>query len=268
MLPTSLINKKSEYLLAIRIFLYLCNPLNHELSMQVPFIIIAALLPAALLWWYIWKQDSKKEPTSLLVKAVFFGVLICFPAALVEMGIGSMFFDMEKGPQTLFDTTATAFFCAAIPEEGLKLLVLWLILRRNPYFDEHFDGIVYAVSVGLGFAGIENLFYLIGNMDNWVGVALVRSLMSVPGHYAFAVLMGYYYSIYHFVDRSPRIAVCVIGAPVLAHGIYDALLMTTSVNVEVGAVCVMVLLYLLVKLHKYVQKRVVEQVERDRTSSI
>ena len=234
--------------------------------MQVPFIIIAALLPAALLWLYIWKQDSKKEPTSWLIKAVAYGVLICLPAALVELGIAAAFFNTVTGPQTLIDSTAMAFFCAAIPEECLKLIALWLILRKNPYFDEHFDGIVYAVSVGLGFAGIENLLYLIGNMENWMSVALVRSLMSVPGHYAFAVLMGYYYSIYHFVDRSPRIAACVIGVPVLAHGIFDALLMTTSINPALGGFCVMVLIYLLVKLHKYVQKRVVEQVEKDRAA--
>lgn len=232
--------------------------------MQVPFIIIAALLPAALLWWYIWKQDAKKEPMAWLVRAVVYGVLICLPAAVVEMGIASVLFGTDQGPQTLVDTTAVAFFCAAIPEESLKLLALWFILRRNPYFDEHFDGIVYAVSVGLGFAGIENLLYLIGNIDNWQSVALFRALMAVPGHYAFAVLMGYYYSIYHFVDRSPRVAALVIGAPVLAHGLYDALLMTTTVNVGVGALCVIVLLFLLVKLHKYVQKRVVEQVKRDR----
>lgn len=37
------------------------------------------------------------------------------------------------------------------------------------------------------------------------------------GHYAFAVLMGYYYSVYHFVNRSPKVAICVLLAPVLTH---------------------------------------------------
>lgn len=38
--------------------------------------------------------------------------------------------------------------------------MLWLLLRNNPYFDEHFDGIVYAVCIGMGFAAIENVLYL------------------------------------------------------------------------------------------------------------
>lgn len=233
--------------------------------MDILLIFIAALLPAALLWFYIWKQDAKKEPTSWLVRAVLYGVAICLPVALLEMALSSLLFDPETGPQTIFGTTVEAFLCAAIPEECFKLLALWLILRNNPFFDEHYDGIVYAVSVGLGFAGIENLLYLFGYYnENWVSVAFVRSLMAVPGHYAFAVIMGYYYSVYHFVDRSPRVAACVIGLPVLAHGIYDALLLTSQVDVAFGGTCVIIVIFLLVKLHKYVQKRVLEQIEKDR----
>lgn len=42
------------------------------------------------------------------------------------------------------ETVADAFLLAAIPEEFAKLFMLWLLLRKNPFFDERFDGIVYA----------------------------------------------------------------------------------------------------------------------------
>ena len=42
--------------------------------MSIVVIFIAALLPAILLWLYVWKKDKKKEPTSWLIKAVV-GVL-------------------------------------------------------------------------------------------------------------------------------------------------------------------------------------------------
>ena len=199
------------------------------------------------------------------MRAVLYGVLICLPVALLEMAISSLLFGPGNSPQTIFGTTVEAFLCAAIPEECFKLLALWLILRHNPFYDEHYDGIVYAVSVGLGFAGIENLLYLFGYYsENWVSVAFVRSLMAVPGHYAFAVIMGYYYSVYHFVNRSPQVAACIIGIPILAHGVYDALLLTSQVDLALGSTCVIIVIFLLVKLHKYVQRRVVEQIERDR----
>ena len=53
-----------------------------------------------------------------------------------------------------------------IPEEIAKLFMLWLLLRKNSYFDEHLDGIVYAVCISLDFAGIENVSYMLSDMDN------------------------------------------------------------------------------------------------------
>jgi RsiW-degrading membrane proteinase PrsW (M82 family) len=140
------------------------------------------------------------------------------------------------------------------------------LLRKNPYFDEHFDGIVYAVCVGLGFAAIENVFYVFDNSDDWLSVAVMRSLLAVPGHYAYAVLMGYYYSVYYFVDRSPRTAVCILAVPVIAHGIYDAIAMSGMVNEYVGGLSSFVLVYFCVKMHKFAKKKIVAQIEKDRNS--
>lgn len=231
--------------------------------MEFIIIIIVALLPAILLWGYIWKKDQKKEPTKLLAKATGYGVLICFPIALVEIIISTILFGPDGQPNTLIGTTANAFLVAAIPEETFKLLALWLILRKNPFFDEHFDGIVYAVCVGLGFAGFENILYLFQNIENWMSVAFFRSLMAVPGHYAFAILMGYYYSKYHFVDHSRRTAAMIIVAPVLAHGIYDALLMTSMVNLVLGGFCFVITVILVCRLHIYARKKVLSMVDTD-----
>lgn len=232
--------------------------------MKTILILTVALLPAIALLYYIWKKDTQKEPTSWLVKAVVWGAGICIPVAIIEIGIQAALFG-DGTPSTLLDTTMMAFFVAALPEEACKLLVLWILLRKNPYFDEHFDGIVYAVCVGLGFAALENVLYVFSQED-WVSTAIVRALLAVPGHYAYAVLMGYYYSVYHFVDRSPKVAVCMLLVPVIAHGIYDALAMSGMVNQYVGVICFFVLIYFCVKMHKVAQKKIVAQIERDRNS--
>ena len=227
-------------------------------------IIIAALFPAILLWVYVWQQDKQKEPTYWLVKAVLYGFAIAFPVSLLEYAINATFFGVNGGPTTLFGTTFDAFFVAALPEESFKLLALWLILRKNPFYDEHFDGIVYAVSIGLGFAAIENILYLFDNLENWRSVALTRAFLAVPGHYAFAVLMGYYYSLYHFTDRSPRTRILILLIPVLAHGIYDALALSGMVNPYVGGIGFIVLIFFCVKMHKFAQKKIVAQIQRDK----
>lgn len=231
--------------------------------MNILIILAAALLPAILLWLYIWRQDLQPEPTGWLVKATLYGVGICVPVVILEMAVESVLF-AGGGPKSLLGTTVQAFFVAALPEESFKLLALWLVLRHNPYFDEHFDGIVYAVCVGLGFAALENVSYVAAQGDAWMGVAISRALLAVPGHYAFAVLMGYYYSVYHFVDRSQRTAAYILLVPVLAHGVYDALALSGTVNPYVGGLSLVVLIYFCIRMHKFARKKMLAQIKRDK----
>ena len=217
--------------------------------------ILAALLPVIVLGAYIYFRDPVKEPISWLLRALIGGIIICIPTAFVEAGISHVLF-WQGFPSTLLGTTAQAFFVAAVPEEAAKLLILWLVLRRNPYFDEHFDGIVYAVCVGLGFAAIENVAYVLQSGEGWLTVAAMRALLAVPGHYAFAIIMGYCYSIYHFVERTPKNAAKMLIMPVMAHGVYDALAMSGSVDPIAGGICFFVLIFFCIKLQKAAQKRV------------
>jgi RsiW-degrading membrane proteinase PrsW (M82 family) len=231
--------------------------------MNIIIILIAALLPAILLWIYIWRKDPQKEPLSRLVIATILGVVICIPISVIELGIDAIMFGVDGEPTSLAGTTAMAFLSAALPEEAIKLLALWLVLRKNRYYDEHFDGIVYAVCIGLGFAAIENIVYVFSE-EEWVAVAISRALLAVPGHYAFAILMGYYYSIYHFVDHSPQAAARVLLIPVLFHGVYDAIAMSGTVNPVLGGISFFVLVYFCIKMHKLAKAKIVEQIKRDR----
>ena len=231
-------------------------------------IIAVAVLPAILLWLFTCKHDANPEPMSQMVKAFLLGALICFPVSFVEQGISGLLFGANGSPTTLIGSTIEAFLVAALPEEGFKLLILWLILRHNPYFDEHFDGIVYAVCVGLGFATLENLGYVLGNMDAWLQVAFSRALLAVPGHYAFAVFMGYYYSQYHFVEKSAKNLLSMFFVPFFAHGCYDAFALTGSVEPVLGGISFIVLVYFCIKLHRNARQKMIAQVELDRRDNM
>ena len=227
-------------------------------------LIAAAILPAILLWLYTCKKDAQPEPMSQMLKAFLYGALICIPVAFVENYISGMLFAPEGSPSTLIGSTVEAFLVAAVPEEGFKLLALWLILKNNPFFDEHYDGIVYAVCVGLGFAAIENVGYVLMHADAWLSVAVTRALLAVPGHYAFAVFMGYYYSLYHFGQKSTRNLLSIFFIPVLAHGCYDAFALTGTVEPVLGGISFIVLVYFCIKMHKNARQKILAQVERDR----
>jgi len=227
-------------------------------------ILIAGLFPAVLLLIYIFRKDPQPEPASQLRKAVLMGVLICVPIIIVESVVAGVLFGGVTEPTSVLGAAVDAFCVAAIPEEGFKLLALWIVLRRNPYFDEHFDGIVYAVCVSLGFAAVENVSYLFAGGDDWRQVALMRAILAVPGHYAFGILMGYYYALYHFVDHSRLAAAKVLLVPVAAHGIYDTIAMSGQVNAYLGGISFIVLLYFCLRMHKFAQKKVVAHIKRDK----
>ena len=230
--------------------------------MQITLILISALTPVVVLLWYIYRKDKvQPEPTKWLLKAFGFGVLSMFLSFVFSVP-ACLLLGMEMNANTyssIREAFADAFVLAAIPEELAKLIMLWLLLRKNPHFDERFDGIVYAVCIGMGFAGIENVMYLAGGIEDgsWIGIGISRALFSIPGHFFFAVLMGYYYSLYHFgIDRSPKAKAMILVAPILAHGLFDGILFCMNVDEGLALICLFLFLYFFNKLRKKVKERI------------
>ena len=73
----------------------------------------------------------------------------------------------------------------SITEELLKFLVVFLIIYPNKNFDEPFDGIVYSVFVGMGFATAENLTFV---MQGFSSLALLRMVSAIPAQFVFSLL--------------------------------------------------------------------------------
>ncbi len=134
-----------------------------------------------------------------------------------------------------------AFVVAGFSEELFKFLALYFLIWKNPNFNEKFDGIVYAVFVSLGFAGVENVMYV---ASGGVSVALTRSLTAVPAHALFGITMGYYIGIAH-LDPQKRNAFLrkAFFVPFLLHGIYDFILLSEEALLLLFFVPFMVALY-------------------------
>lgn len=215
-------------------------------------VIFAAIAPVVVLLWQILKRDSANpEPPKMLMKAFLYGMIstaVTFVLLPFTEALGDLIVLNDTALSVAFKQ---AFFSAALPEEGAKLLMLWLLLRNNPYFDERFDGIVYAVCVGMGFAAVENVLYLFSNYDSWLSVGIVRALFAVPGHFFDAVIMGYYYSHYHFgTRRNPATKALILAAPVVAHGIYDGILFSYDIDDGVAVVALILFLIFFNRLKK------------------
>lgn len=220
------------------------------------YLVLAALAPVLLLLIYIYRKDSRQpEPLGWLLRAFLYGLGSVCVSLMITSSLQLTGFSLfgNDNPQSIGEAFGHAFVWAAIPEESAKLLMLWLLLRKNPYFDEYLDGIVYATCVGLGFAALENVMYVYNGLadGSWVATSISRALFAVPGHFLFAVLMGYYYSLYYYgLRRTALTKVLVWLAPVLAHGIYDGILFSMPTSEIFAAVGMMLFLVFFVRLRK------------------
>lgn len=235
--------------------------------MEIICLILAALLPALLLLYYIFRKDKlKPEPKSQLIKGFFWGVGAAVLVIIAMWGFVGVTQDDVLG--SLTGAVFQAFCYAAIPEELAKFLMLWLLVRSNKFFDEHIDGIVYAVCIGMGFAGAENILYLIENYDSWLSVGIARGLISVPGHFFFAVAMGYYLSLAQFGDKArKRTNLCLaIAVPILMHGIFDSILFSVSVVPSLGLILTICFFVCFRKVRFFASGKITELYNKDKES--
>ena len=228
-------------------------------------VIITALIPVVILGWWIYKKDSlRPEPLRMLYKAFLYGVGSTFVTLVITSFLamaGVKLYDLGS----FQGAVSTALFAAALPEECAKLLMLWLFLRNNPYYDEYLDGIVYAACVGLGFAGTENILYLLQS-DNWLGTGIMRGITAVPAHFAIACAMGYFYSKRHFGDRSRLTAVCVLAVPVIIHWVYDALAFSEGIFPALSVVINVLFVLLICLVYRNTMRRIstMQQLDQSR----
>jgi len=186
------------------------------------YLLLLALAPAIILMMYVYFRDKyEKEPIKLILKGILLGAIIIFPVGLIENYLTGFTTGMAKIPKAAFD----GFIVAGATEEAFKYFVVFILIWRNHNFNEKFDGIVYAVSVSLGFAAIENLFYVFS--ENSMQVGLLRAFTAVPGHTIFGIVMGFYLGMARFSNQGKgKWLLRAFTVPWLLHGMYDFMLMS------------------------------------------
>ena len=214
-------------------------------SLPILIMLLAAIVPAIFLLKKVYKYDRlEKEPTSLIVKLVFLGIISTACALLTET-IGSNILNNLFEANSLAYNLIMYFIVVALSEEGFKYLILKRATWKNPNFNCTFDAVVYAVSVSLGFALWENIQYV---FSYGLTTALVRAVTAVPGHASFGVLMGACYGAAKRcesrgeLDRSKRFMRSGLILPVLAHGFYD---FCASMGGYIGSIAFLVVILVL-----------------------
>lgn len=184
-------------------------------------LLLLALAPVLTILIYIYFRDKyEKEPIWLLIKGFIAGVIIFIPCVFIEILTSAIYTSSEPYSSAAWD----GFMVAGLTEELLKFLCVLLLFWRNKNFNEKFDGIVYAVFVSLGFAALENIFYI---FDEGITVGILRAFTAVPAHALFGIIMGFYIGLAKFdgTNTGGMLWKAFLFAWFF-HGVYDFLLMT------------------------------------------
>ena len=188
------------------------------------FLSLAALLPAVILFVRVYQLDRiEKEPRRLLGILIAGGAAAALPAAAVQMLAAHALAGRLERDSAVF-LLIKNFLVVACSEELCKIVPVRLAAWKHPAFDYRFDAVVYAVSSALGFAAVENILYVLqGNFRT----AVSRAVLSVPGHFFFAVAMGLLLSRAKQAEKQGngrrRTVLCAlaVAVPVLLHGFWD-----------------------------------------------
>jgi RsiW-degrading membrane proteinase PrsW (M82 family) len=188
--------------------------------------IAIALAPGIAICLFIFYKDIyNREPKLNLIISFFLGCIAIFPAVLFEQGFGFT----NNG--TVAGVAVFSYAIVAFSEEFSKFLGIRLYSYNKKSFDEPLDGIVYCVMVGMGFATLENLMYVLkyAEMGQGLQVGIKRMFLSVPAHATFAVVMGYFVGKAKFDAKNSfwLMLAGLLGA-VFFHGTFDFFLFVSS----------------------------------------
>ena len=185
-------------------------------------LLLVTILPSILIIMFFVYSDKFKEPRGEIIKVFFYGILITIPAYFLNTYIGDFFYANTRVSENLI----SSFLTAAPVEEGLKLSVLYYFVYKMKDFNEPMDGIVYGVTVSLGFATYENYDYVF-RLSEEFGVdpyqmAVWRSYSAIPMHGLMGCIMGFYFGLYAFTAKKKYLVLCLL-IPFIIHGLYNFL---------------------------------------------
>jgi RsiW-degrading membrane proteinase PrsW (M82 family) len=186
-----------------------------------PLTLVAISFAPGIFWlWYFARRAAyRPSPRRLIATTFVLGMAAAIPAALIE---AALLPDDLFGRPVSTGLVLSLFLVVGPVEEAAKFLSVRLYGYRSPYFDEPMDGLVLAAAASLGFASLENLFYV---FQEGPGVILSRAPISTLAHVILGGMWGLALGLSKHSTPSGTLTVVVgLATAALLHGAFDAAL--------------------------------------------
>lgn len=158
--------------------------------------LLAGILPSLIWLWFWIREDSHPEPRWLIIVTFLGGFLAVIASIFAERYVAGFNFN-----------TSLQYTLWAGVEEVFKFITVAVIALNSDFNDEPIDAMVYCVVGALGFAALENAFFLFqpimggaiaesivtGNM-RFIGATLVHIVSSASVGFALGYVFykGYF----------------------------------------------------------------------------
>lgn len=194
-----------------------------------PQLITIALSPAIAMVWFFYARQAYRPERKGLITALFVLGMLSGGLALMLNHMVERYTGLWAGAPDPLHRTLFWVLGIGLNEEFAKMVMLLLVLYPRRDFTTPYQGLLGGATVALGFAAIENVFYL---ERYGTATLLIRSVLTVPAHAFFTAPLGVALG---FSKRAESVAgkyLWLLGGlafAVAGHGVYDVWLSLDSV---------------------------------------
>mgnify|MGYP001426530523 CR=1 FL=1 len=221
--------------------------------------VFAAILPALVIIFYVYKQDLFPEPKNIVFKTFIFGCSIIIFLNLILTDVDNFAKNYFSGETfNFFDS----FIRAAFLEEISKMTILIFFCTRKDEFDEPMDGLVYGTAASLGFAAYENINYVLYFYNEpSFEIATIRAYTAVPMHALCGIMMGFLITQSIFEKKHNYLnLVLALLIPVSIHGLYNFSLSSSIVSSKIAYIILIIFIVRSVILFKNLKKKQLQSI--------
>lgn len=232
------------------------SSLNNVLLMSTGYLLLLALLPGIAIAAFIYLRDIREpEPYGLLLLTALYGAVGFFIARGISYLLHSFVHVGAEGIELV-----SAFVFMGLVIEGVKFLLMRGIIFYYKNFNQPFDGIVYAIMLGMGYATTENVLYV---LNIGADVSMLRMWTTVPANAVFAVIMGFFLGEAKlFPNKVLMYSLLALLLAVIAHGFYNYFVQLENIPaLRIQAIVSLVLIVVLVQFAYRQRKSAVIKVE-------
>jgi len=151
-------------------------------------VFIGFALSSAWLVFFLLEDRKKPEPKLMITKTFVIGMVSALAAAGIEKFFGALCAFLSISDYSIISLSGNAFI-----EELIKFIVVFVFVSASKYFDEPVDRMIYMITAALGFATVENFFFLssAATATELAGLSILRFVGATLMHALSSGILGY-----------------------------------------------------------------------------